>query len=70
MSVAQAQADVADVADNVKDILDGMAADWRASWPEDHAEFEPLLDAKIDELKAQVDAQAQEKIDNLTAWYD
>ena len=47
-----------------------MAADWRASWPEDHAEFEQALDAKITELKAQVDAQAQESIDNLKNWLE
>ena len=47
-----------------------MAADWRASWPEDHAEFVESFDAKITELKAQVDAQAQESIENLNNWLE
>ena len=50
--VAQAKADIAEAADQVKGNLDDMMAARRAKKAERNAEFEQELDAKVAEFKA------------------
>lgn len=49
-------------------ILDNAAADWKAKIEAHEAEFDEALDAKIADLKSQVDARAEAAIATMEAW--
>lgn len=65
-----AQAQIAEANDYVKSFLDNLVANLRQKQAVNQAEFEAALDAKLDEMKAQMDAEALEAIDQLASWVD
>ena len=66
----QAQADMAEAAEKVEDMLDSIVEELSAMDLETKADYEEALMAKVDELKALVGSRFDEQLVNIQDWID